>query len=110
MPTDSDPRVQKLPKWAQYRISTAERDRDYYKGILKKVTDEDTNVRVQDYADGDRHLPQNSSVVFTNDDGDDIIVGMRDGEVEVSTSGIGRRTRLYIRPVASNTITVVAHD
>lgn len=110
MPTDSDPRVEKLPKWAQYRISSAERDRDYYKKMVKQVTDHDTNVRIQDYQDGDRHLPQNSSVVFTNGVGDDIIVGVRDGQVEVSVSGLGVRTRLFVRPVASNTITVIAHD
>ena len=109
MPTEAQ--LNKLPKWAQSAIAVAEKDRDYYKDIVKKVEAHDTNTRIQDYIEGDRHLPEGSTVIFSGSSGDIRVEVTKYGSrsvVTVSTEGIGQSIRMA--PVASNMIEVHVHD
>ena len=111
MPTEEQ--ISKLPKWAQDHIRLQESNAEYYRDILKRIDEKDTNTRVQDYNDGDRHLPEGSCVIFTGDTGDigvQVVKYTDRSVIQVASSGMGTGSRMYVRPVSSNVIEVGCYD
>lgn len=105
--------VTKLPKWAQRRISTLERDnqalRDERRGNWSN--DGDTEVAILNYPSADIPLPKRSRIVFSLGEGDEKLQAyVREsspGERYLEVYGVGGRP-IGVLPSSSNVVRIVS--
>lgn len=94
--------ITKLPKWAQRRIQTLERDNA---DLVAQLTagDADTDVHILDYVHGDRPLPRHTVIKFTLSNGGYVQCRVNDKRdcVNVMTE-----EALHVQPEVTNVINV----
>ncbi len=97
-----DPRIAKLPKWAQVDMKRLAANADHWKQAAMEMETGDTNVFQQDLMDR-RPMKRDSTIIFVTDD-TEFEIGFRSGELQVMTLGHGKKDRLAVRPQSSNVI------
>jgi len=102
MKDDLHIRIERLPRWAQRYIDKLERDVASLKAERESVEAGDTRVYWHTGLERKTHLPDYAKVTF-HTDGGKMECKLRDGKLVVS----GDLT-LYIRPIGSNMVEVVA--
>ena len=102
--------VSKLPKWAQFRISKAERDlveiqsrMDAYAGKTPTAICIDPDAFTVRQGSYPRYLPERCEVEYTVANGT-ISVSLRDGELHLH--GNYNNAEMVIKPEVSNVLTV----
>lgn len=98
----SEEQLRKLPKWAQDRVRTLERDNETLREEIKAVTEGQGETNVY-FAHGSiqRGLPKNSRIVFEVN-GTEITLDVWNGQLRVYTHGDG----LLVQGGASNHIII----
>jgi hypothetical protein len=114
----TDPRVEKLPKWAQdhiallrMRLSEARADANN----ARTRGPEDTDTFAEPYSQSPIYLPVGARVVFRLAEGRDItahVIHGRNGEtyLDVTASGFRGGSDLYVSPQASNVVRLTTGD
>lgn len=100
--------VERLPKWAQDRISQLEADVEYWKR-LATAGPEDSDTFVRHYADDDKPLGAGQRISFRWTDGRGEWPGFTEIEAYIDGDHLTVRASnggLYVQPSASNSIRV----
>ncbi len=93
--------INKLPKWAKFKIEKLEGDLSYYKDIYKEIKGEKkTNVFIDNGIDSPIPLPNNTKIIFSIGE-DRIVVGHRYKE-PLRLDAMSLYGSLMIVPRASN--------
>ena len=97
----------KLPKWAQLEIERLQRNAEHYQRERRAIDAGESNVLVVDYANGNINLPPNSTIRFVMGPGENEYIEAGVNHYHKNAIYINSGTgSLYVRPVASNALTV----